>query len=43
MGPVPIENLIGRAEMVWFTTHTCNKSVETACRARLFKPLAPES
>ncbi|HVY86272.1 MAG TPA: signal peptidase I [Caulobacterales bacterium] len=37
MGPVPIENLIGRAETVYFAPRGCN--ADQSCRARWLKPM----
>ncbi len=38
MGPVPIENLIGRAETIYFTSASCREDL-TCPRARWLRPL----
>lgn len=45
MGPVPMENLIGRAETVYFAMPKFGRSVNGVAppAPRLFKPLAPRS
>jgi signal peptidase I len=41
LGPIPIENLIGRAETVLFTTNFCNRSEPYDCpQPRIFKPFS---
>jgi signal peptidase I len=40
MGPVPMENVIGRAETIYFTTAGCNQSDGVTCpRPRWLRPL----
>ena len=40
MGPVPLENLIGRAETVYFAGRSCNRSVGVTCpEQRWLRPL----
>ena len=40
MGPVPMENLIGKAETVYFAGRSCNPSVGVACpQARWLRPM----
>src|SRR5262249_33526617 len=40
MGPVPIENLIGKAETVWWTGGSCNPDVGVTCpQQRFLRPL----
>jgi signal peptidase I len=40
MGPVPLENLIGRAETVFFAPRNCDRDPTVSCaRARWLKPL----
>jgi signal peptidase I len=42
-GPVPLENLIGRAETVYFVTRFCDRSSDVSCpQPRLFRPLSPK-
>jgi len=38
MGPVPVENLIGRADVLYFAPRGC-KTDDAHCRPRWFKPL----
>jgi signal peptidase I len=43
MGPVPLDNLIGRAETVFFAPHGCSGDPTVSCaRARWLKPLREE-